>query len=146
MCQNHIIPCECGREKANFMNLYDLLPPPILTHLYCPSCSKGVTFDPKTMVRDNGWILAFDMQAARVFLMSEGIPEEVITPDFIFDKGYFSWNGFTPTDIEDKLKERKEIMKLAKVDRRKFIEELKAWGIGRVERLKSEGWRKVANL
>jgi len=146
MCQNYLIPCECGKGKANFMNLNDLLPPLILTHLYCPSCSDGVDFNPDTMVMDNGWILEFDMQAAQVFLLSEGVPERVITPDYIFDKGYFSWNGFTPTDIEDKMKERKEIMKLAKVDRRKFIEELKAWGIGRVERLKLEGWRKTMNL
>ncbi len=146
MCQNHVISCECGRKRANFMNLNDLLPPPILRHLYCPSCSEGVTFDPETMVKDNGWILEFDMQAARVFLMSEGIPEEAITPEYIFDKGYFSWNGFTPTDIEDRMKEREEIMKLAKTDRRKFIEELKSWGINRAARFKAEGWRKTANL
>jgi len=146
MCQNHVIQCECKKERANFMNLKDLLPPPILSHLYCPSCSEGVKFNPETMVKDNGWILEFDMEAARVFLMSEGVPERVITPDFIFDQGYFSWNGFTPTDIEDKMKEREDIMKLAKVDRRKFIEELRAWGISRVARLKAEGWRKTANL
>jgi hypothetical protein len=105
-----------------------------------------VDFDAETMVRDNGWVLEFDMQAARVFLMSEGVPEEVITPAYIFDKGYFSWNGFTPTEIEDRMKEREEIMKLAKVDRRKFIEELKIWGINRMNRFKAEGWRKTANL
>ncbi len=146
MCQNHVIQCECKRSRANFMNLRDLLPPQILSHLYCPQCSDRVTFNPETMVKDNGWILEFDMEAARVFLMSEGVPGKAITPDFIFDQGYFTWNGFTPTEIEDRMKEREEIMKLAKVDRRKFMEELKSWGINRMERFKSEGWRKTANL
>ena len=128
------------------MNLKDLLPPQILSHLYCPSCSGNVRFNPDTMVKDNGWILEFDMEAARAFLMSEGVSERVITPDFIFDQGYFSWNGFTPTEIEDRMREREEIMKLAKVDRRKFIKELTSWGINRAARFKEEGWRKTANL
>ena len=146
MCQNHIIQCKCGQGKANFMNLQDLLPPEILENLYCPSCSEGVAFNPKTMVRDSGWVLDFDMAAARGFLMSNGIPSNAITPDYIFDKGFFSWNGFTPTDIKDRAEERSEIMKLAKVDRKKFIYALKEWGINRVNRLKEEGWRKTANL
>jgi hypothetical protein len=48
-----------------------------------------------------------------------------------------------PSDHIDSAREREELVRLSKVDPRKYLEEFKRWGIARMERLAQEGWRKA---
>jgi hypothetical protein len=94
------------------------------------------------MLADNGWIIAYDMDIAR-FLMQKVAPAHEITPEYIFDEGYCTWRGMTPTDTRDSVRERTELAQLAKTDPKQYFQEIKAWGNSRIERLAREGWRKA---
>lgn len=48
-------------------------------------------------------------------------------------------------DHADSAREREELVKLSRVDPRRYLEEIKKWGIERMERLAREGWRKAMN-
>ncbi len=43
----------------------------------------------------------------------------------------------------EKIKEREEIVALARTDPKEYIRKIKSWGIERMERLRQEGWRKA---
>jgi hypothetical protein len=133
--------CECGRHMASFSFRDNIMPPDVINRLYCPECAKEIRYDPSAMIVDNRWIIEYDMDVAR--FVSRILPVEDITPDFIFDQGYCTWRGLYPTDYIDSLKERQKITEMAKIDPRKYLEELKNWGKKRMDRLKSEGWRKA---
>jgi hypothetical protein len=94
------------------------------------------------MLADNGWIIEFDMEIAR-FLLQKEIPADWVTPAFIFDEGYCTWRGVTPSDHIDSVRERNELLKLAQTDRKRYFEEIRNWSNGRMERLAREGWRKA---
>jgi hypothetical protein len=94
------------------------------------------------MLSDNGWIIQFDMEVAR-FAMQKISPASEVTPEFLFDEGYCTWRGVTPTDHIDSVKERQELAKLAKTDRKRYFEEMKSWANTRMERLARAGWRKA---
>ncbi|MDA8215960.1 MAG: hypothetical protein M0Z64_11905, partial [Nitrospiraceae bacterium] len=66
-----------------------------------------------------------------------------ITPEFIFDEGYCTWRGMYPADHIDSTIERAEIVRLAKTDLKKYLEEIRDWANKRMERLAREGWRKA---
>jgi hypothetical protein len=82
------------------------------------------------------------MDVAR--FMGQRLPSANITPDYLFDEGYCTWRGVYPTDHQDSLREREELVKLSKIDQRKYLDEFKRWGISRMERLSREGWRKAS--
>lgn len=142
MCVDHSINCLCGKTHASFNFRDEVLPFETITKLHCPACSQGVAQDPATMLADNGWIIGFDMDVAR-FMLQKVVPAGQITPEFIFDEGYCTWRGVTPTDHIDSVKERDAIAQLAKTDRKRYFEEIRTWSNTRMERLAREGWRKA---
>jgi len=93
------------------------------------------------MLYDNGWIIEYDMDIAQ--FIGKNLPDTHITPEFLFDEGYCTWRGTYPTDHLDSVREREEIIKLAKTDPKRYFKEIKRWGIERMERLAAEGWRKA---
>jgi hypothetical protein len=142
MCVDHSLNCQCSKRSASFNFKDDILPHEVITGLYCPSCSPAVTHDPQTMIEDNGWLLSFDMDVAR-FMLKNSAPADRITPEFIFDEGYCTWRGMTPSDHIDSVRERDELAQLAKTDRKRYFTEIKSWANNRMERLAREGWRKA---
>jgi len=143
MCMDHSVSCHCGAKKASFQFKDSLLPPEVITDLRCPVCSQGVAFDPRTMIFDNGWIIAYNMDIAAFMLNHNPEPVGGITPEFLFDEGYGTWRSMTPTDGIDSLREREQILQYAKTDPKRYFKELRSWGAARMERLAQEGWRKA---
>lgn len=143
MCIDHSAKCSCGKNFASFHFKDDVLPFEIVNGLYCPACAHEIPRDPATMLADNGWIIAFDMDVAR-FLLQKSAPAGEVTPEFIFDEGYCTWRGVTPTDHIDSVKEREELLRLSKTDRKRYFEEIRSWGNKRMERLAKAGWRKAS--
>ncbi len=142
MCVEHKIACTCGTNSASFHSRDSILPVEVVQRLFCPACSTGVAFDPETMISDNGWVIEYNMDIAR-FMMQKIAGADSISPAFLFDEGYCTWKGVYPTDLIDSVKEREELLKLAKTDRKKYFDEFKSWGVKRMERLAQEGWRKA---
>jgi hypothetical protein len=70
MCVDHSINCSCGKGSASFNFRDEVLPFEVIIKLSCPACSPGALFDPSTMIMDNGWIIAFDMDVARFILQN----------------------------------------------------------------------------
>ena len=141
MCMDYKKNCACGKKWASFHFKDPVIPYEIVTRLYCPECSGDVEFEPAQMVNDNNWYISYDMERAQIIKNNVSVP--AITPEYLFDEGYCTWNGIYPTDIIDSVKEREQITQLAKTDPRKYLEAIKAWGISRMERLAAEGWRKA---
>jgi hypothetical protein len=142
MCVDHSINCLCGKNVASFNFRDDILPHEVITKLNCPECSRGVSQNPETTLTDNGWVIGFDMDVAR-FMLQKDVPADRVTPEFIFDEGYCTWRGVTPSDHVDSLKEREALAQLAKTDRKRYFEEIRNWSNNRMERLAREGWRKA---
>lgn len=141
MCQDHKKMCKCGRHNASLNFRDDILPEEVVANLYCPDCSSEVALNRATMLSDNGWVLEYDMEIAG--FMKQKLSAGEITPEFLFDEGYCTWRGVYPNDHIDSAREREELLKLAKTDRKKYFEEFKSWGVKRMERLAREGWRKA---
>lgn len=142
MCVDHSINCFCGKGNASFHFRDERLPFEVITRLSCPACSSGAPYDPFTMLADNGWIIEFDMDVARFMLQKEA-PASRVTPEFIFDEGYCTWRGITPSDHIDSVRERNGLFSLAQTDRKRYFEEIRNWSNNRMERLAREGWRKA---
>jgi len=142
MCIDHSINCLCGKKQASFNFRDDVLPREVITTLHCPECSQGISHDPAIMLLDNGWIIRFDMDVAR-FMLQKVVSTSLVTPEFMFDEGYCTWRGITPSDHIDSVKERDELAQLAKVDRLRYFEEIRNWSNNRMKRLAQEGWRKA---
>jgi hypothetical protein len=139
---DHSRKCNCGKSSASFNFRDEILPFETIAELYCPSCSRDITYDPASMLNDNNWIIRYDMDIAR-FAMRKKSPDSPVTPEFIFDEGFCTWRGVYPGDHIDSANERNELLQLAKTDRKRYFEEFKTWGIRRMERLAQAGWRKA---
>ncbi len=142
MCVDHSISCACGKNRASFNFKDEVLPYEVISGLYCPECSRTVSYDTGTMLADNGWIISYDIDVAR-FMMQRVVPAHRVTPEFLFDEGYCTWRGVTPSDHIDSLREREQLAHLAKTDRKRYFEEIKSWGNNRMVRLARDGWRKA---
>lgn len=142
MCVDHKISCICGKYSVSFNFKDDILPTEVVNRLYCPACSAAIGFNPGTMIKDNGWIIDYDMDVAR-FMGQKIARDQALTPEFLFDEGYCSWRGTYPNDHIDSARERGELLKLAKTDPKRYFTELRSWGTQRMERLAREGWRKA---
>jgi hypothetical protein len=142
MCVDHSITCSCGKNCASFNFRDDILPVEAITTLHCPACSQSVRHDPATMLSDNGWIIEFNMDVAQ-FMLSRSAPAGTVTPEFIFDEGYCTWRGVTPSDHIDSVREREALAEFARTDRKRYFEEIKIWANTRMDRLAREGWRKA---
>lgn len=141
MCMDHKMMCKCGARTASFNFRDEIMPVEVVDRLYCPQCSLDVQFNAESMLRDNGWIIAYDMDVAR--FMAHKLQGAMPTPEYLFDQGYCTWRGVYPTDHIDSVKEREDLVKLSKINPKKYLEEIKKWGIDRMERLAQEGWRKA---
>jgi hypothetical protein len=141
MCVDHSMVCRCGKGSASFNMRDEIMPVEVIENLYCPGCSTDVRFDPETMLGDNGWIIQYDMDVAA--FASHKLPAVGVTPQYLFDEGYCTWRGVYPMDHIDSAREREELVSLAKIDRKKYLEEFRTWGVKRMERLAREGWRKA---
>jgi len=142
MCVDHSMNCKCGKNAASFNFRDEVLPFEVISGLCCPDCSGNTRYNASTMVLDNDWIIEYNMEVAR-FMLQKISPISPVTPELVFDEGYCTWRGVTPTDPVDSAREREEILKLAKTDPKRYFEELKTWGITRMERLARAGWRKA---
>ena len=142
MCVDHSLNCSCGKTYASFHFRDEVLPFDVVNKLFCPECAREVIHNPETMVADNGWLIEFDMDIAR-FMMQKKAPAPLITPEYLFDEGFCTWRGMTPTDHIDSVKEREALVQLAKTDPKRYFEEMRTWGNTRMERLAREGWRKA---
>jgi hypothetical protein len=141
---DHSIVCKCGRHDASFNFKNEVMPPEAVEALYCPECSGGVSFNNKSMIRDKGWVIHYDMEVAGLY--SSRLPsseKEKLSPELLFDEGYITWRGVYPGDHIDSVKEREELATLAKVNPKKYFDEMRTWAINRMTRLKDEGWRKA---
>ena len=143
MCSNHRLDCSCGQNQANIMFKNHILPPMVVSNLYCPKCSKSVAFDVECMIVDNDWIMEFNLPLAEDYLKRARIDINRLSPAFIFDHGYASWNGFTPNELDERLVERQEIIALATHNMQQYLAEMKRWGCERVQKLREAGWRKA---
>lgn len=143
MCMAFRKRCSCSKSYASIHNDGSLLPEEVIVNLYCPECSRSVSFDPAAMIEDNGWIIEYDMEIANSYANKIGLVPGEVTPGTLFDSGYSSWNGYSPNDQEDKAKEKAELLSLAVGDRKRYIEEFKAWTERRLKRLSDDGWRKA---
>lgn len=124
------------------MHRDNILPGEILINLYCPECRDLVAWDPEYMAEDNGWILEYDMDGARFLMWQRGITRE-ITPDFLLEEGYLSWNGLAPHDLEERKRLHAELAPLLRQDRLQYINALKRTMLEHVAALKAAGWRKA---
>jgi hypothetical protein len=133
--------CRCGKQSASFNFKEEIMPIEVVDRLYCPACSGDIKYDPESMLMDNGWVIEYDMDVAR--FSEQKLAHRKITPELLFDEGYCTWRGVSPTDHIDSVREREELVKLAKINPKKYLDEFRKWGIERMERLAHEGWRKA---
>ncbi len=141
MCVDHTMICTCGQNSASFHFKDEVMPHEVVGGLYCPHCFSGIAFNPENMMKDNGWVIEYDMEVAR--FMSQKLPRTDITPEYLFDEGYCTWRGVYPTDHRDSVREREELVQLARINPKKYLVEFRRWGIERMDRLSQEGWRKA---
>jgi hypothetical protein len=134
--------CECGRNAAFLLYGNNLLPPEILVSLYCPQCRNQVSWDPHTMLEDCGWVLEYDVEGAQVLLNQRGLTSRA-TPEFIFDKGYLTWQGLTPGDLELNRELHQRLAPLIEQDLALYLKSLKSEWLAHVGALKAAGWRKA---
>lgn len=145
MCMAFEMNCACNNGMAGFNFKDEIMTEEVISGLYCPKCSKGISFDPERMLFDNDWIIEYDIEIAKFQAQKIGRSIGSITPEFIFDEGYCTWNGMYPGDHIDSVKDREKITFLAKSNPALYLEEMKSWAKKRIERLQNEGWRKTKN-
>lgn len=143
MCQDHQVFCSCGNRHASFNFRDNIMPEKVIAAVYCPECTADLKFDAKSMITDNGWVIAYDMAVAEYYASSRAGDVTEVTPEILFDDGLATWRGVYPGDHIDSVKERQELAALSKVDMRRYLEEFRNWGTQRMERLRQEGWRKA---
>lgn len=143
MCLHQKRPCECGREEAYIFHRDSILPEEVLVHLYCPRCSASAQWDDRCMVKDCGWILEYDMEAAR-FYLARRLGRSDYSPNEIFDEDYCSWYGLTPKDLEASARLHEELEPLKRSDLREYIHQITRRRQEQALALKIEGWRKAS--
>jgi hypothetical protein len=139
VCSNHRQVCKCGSSQANIMFKNHILPPSVIRNLYCPRCSTEARFYADKMIADNNWVLEFDMDLATNQLQRAHVHTTRLSPTFLFDEGYVTWNGLSPTELEQRLAERQEIIALATQDMRLYLDRMKHWGCRRAQALRAAG-------
>lgn len=144
MCKEVKRSCQCGQTEAQFHMRDNIMAEEVIDRLFCPSCSANAPFNKETMIKDNGWIIEYDMILARMLGMTKmALQAEQVTPEFLFDAGYASWREMYPGETEDIAEERQAIIKRKDENPMRYLEEINAWAVTRINRLKNEGWRKA---
>jgi hypothetical protein len=137
MCLEVRLRCKCGSKEACFNLRDNVMPPEVIIGLYCPACSGEISFEPASMIVDNGWLIEYDMDLARFMAVAKlGIPAERVTPEFLFDEGYATWKELYPGEHEDIRAEKEAIVALLKTDPKRYFEEIRKWAINHIEKLK----------
>ncbi|MBM4274761.1 MAG: hypothetical protein FJ134_09940 [Deltaproteobacteria bacterium] len=142
MCMNVRRSCRCGRNSAYFLCRDNLLPPEVLVNLYCPECRDLGDWDQAAALEDCGWILEYDLAMAQTFLDKRGISHRV-TPEFIFDRGYLTWQGFSPGDHDANTRLHQRLAPLIEKNLNLYLQNLKSEWLAHVAALKAAGWRKA---
>lgn len=144
MCIEVRKKCHCGQHSVQFHMRDNIMSAEVVAGLSCPSCSPGMTLDRATMLEDNGWIIEYDMDLARMFAITKlAIKTESLSPAFLFDSGYACWREMYPGESEDIAGEREMIIAGKEEDPRGYLTAINSWAINRINRLKKEGWRKA---
>ena len=144
MCIDVRKTCECGTNTVQFHLRDNVLLPEVISRLFCPSCPGDTGYNEATMLHDNGWTIEYDMVLAKMLIAQKLVMDpEQVGPEFIFDGGYASWLEMYPGEREEIKEERDKIIALLKEDQKKYLQTIQQWNIGRIQRLKSEGWRKA---
>ena len=144
MCMEFSLKCQCGKRNASFHFQDNIMPPEVISRLYCPECQRSGPLDKGRCVEDNGWAIDYDMEVAA--FSARNLSEQfskALSPELLFDKGYATWRGIYPGDHIDSVAEREEIIKLSKVDTKAYMLKIREWATRRMERLAGEGWRKA---
>ena len=146
MCVEIRKQCECGSKEVQFHMRDNIMSSEVIDRLYCPSCSAKAEMDNETMLDDNGWIIEYDMDLARMYAISKlSMDPAGVNPEFIFDAGYVAWREMYPGETADIAGEREQIISTMKENPKRYLEEIKAWSINRINQLKEAGWRKAQN-
>jgi hypothetical protein len=144
MCQEVNRDCSCGREKVSFHLRDNIMSQEVIDRLFCPACSGTVVFEQERMVEDNGWIIEYDMDLARMYGIAKlGLEPELVQPGFVFDSGYVTWREMYPGETRDISDERKRIIAMKEKDPQGYLTTINAWAVARIARLKEDGWRKA---
>jgi len=144
MCIEVRKTCECGKQSVQFHLRDNIMSQEVLVALHCPDCAEKAEENPATMINDNNWIIEYDIELAQFLAAAKlEVPPDMVSPEFIFDSGYATWQEMYPGEQNDILDERKDIMELIKTDKTEYLKQINSWNIARVERLKEEGWRKA---
>ena len=144
MCIDVRKTCECGSNTVQFHLRDNVLMPQVISRFFCPSCPEDCDFDSTTMLRDNDWVIEYDMELARGLLAKKlQIDQEDVVPELIFDRGYACLQEMYPGEQQDMKEDREKIIELLQQDRNVYLQAMQKWNIERIERLKSAGWRKV---
>jgi len=142
MCLNQRRFCECGRNSAFLLFRDNLLPPEVLVNLYCPQCRSQAHWDGARMLADCGWVLEFDVARAQALLDLKSVRGPA-TPEFLFDEGYLTWQGFSPGDHEVNTRLHRRLAPLIEKDLPRYLKSLKDQWLEHVAQLKAAGWRKA---
>ncbi|MFH1217409.1 MAG: hypothetical protein V1706_12980 [Pseudomonadota bacterium] len=144
MCVEVRKKCECGRSDAQFHMRDNIMSGEVIENLYCPACSSSTTLNQGTMIHDNGWIIKYDMTLAKMYGITKlSMPAEDVKPEFLFDQGYATWREMYPGETTDIAGEREAIIARKDEDPKRYLQEINAWAVNRVQRLKEAGWRKA---
>jgi len=142
MCRNESRFCRCGHQAAALLFRDNLLFPEILLNLYCPECQDRAVWNDATMIRDCGWVMEYDMPGAHALLRHRGI-NAAVTPEFLFDEGYLSWQGLAPGDQDLNAALHRQLSPLIEQDLPLYLQSLKSKWLQHVAELKAAGWRKA---
>ena len=144
MCQEVRKTCSCGECHAQFHLRDNIMGQEVIDRLFCPSCSEKEEFDSETMVKDNRWIIEYDMDLARMFAITKlSMDPSHVNPELIFDEGYVTWREMYPGETEDITEERNKIIALKDSDPKEYLSAINSWAVERIQRLKDDGWRKA---
>ncbi len=144
MCVEVKQSCECGNREATFHLRDNIMAKEVIDRIYCPDCSSTARFDQDTMLRDNGWIIEYDMDLARMLAISKmGASPTDVNPEYLFDEGLATWREMYPGETLDIADERWHIIQKKDKDPKAYLQEINSWAITRIQHLKESGWRKA---
>ncbi len=144
MCQEVNRNCSCGKQNASFHLRDNIMSQEVIDRLFCPSCAGTVALEHERMVEDNGWVIEYDMDLARMYAIAKlGMEPAQVQPGFVFDEGYVTWREMYPGETRDIADERERIIAMKEKDPRGYLTAINAWAVERIARLKADGWRKA---
>ena len=144
MCQEVNRNCSCGKEKVSLHLRDNIMSQEVIDRLFCPSCSGTVAFVQESMVEDNGWVIEYDMDLARMYAIAKlGVEPAHVHPGFVFDEGYVAWREMYPGETRDIADERERIISMKEKNPQEYLTAITTWAVDRIARLKADGWRKA---